>query len=170
MFPVPFWRGTITGNYHVTFCSEFVHRRSGANWFVNWLYVVSGDELRSFVRSKGTPINRKSVTVGSFECGSIPIVPGLTIVGIKAFFDLMDKCGDGVYKYQVIGDDSSSNFEGMSTLEFRHFLSNTRLTSQESENPKYAMVLADQQSDTDNVPQEQEEMVAPLVVAIPARN
>lgn len=129
VFPVPFWPGDVSSVYERLTCADFMHRRSGARWFVNWMFVVSGDDLRAYLHRLGISTRQGVRTIGSFPCDVFPEVPGLRIVSLKEFLTTMDNCGGGFYRYQVVGDEQGPFRDGMTTKDFRYIASNLNLST-----------------------------------------
>lgn len=165
-FPVPFWPGEVSDVYERLTCADFVHRRSGARWFVNWMFVVSGDDLRAYLHRLGISARQGVRTIGSFPCGEFPEVPGLRIVSLKEFLTTMDNCGGGFYKYQVVGDGQGPFRDGMTTQDFRHIASNLNLSTVLKQPRLFSTRVSAHFERGDTLCSHSDRAVTPLVIAI----
>jgi hypothetical protein len=167
VFPAPFWSGGIANANGRLMSADFVHKRAGSQWFVNWMYVVSGDDLRSHFSRMGTTSWTGNRTLGSFPVGAAPEIPGLSALPLREFLSTMDNCGGGKFKYQVVGDEYGPFSYGMSTEEFRHAVSNLDNVAEILKNPKlFATRVADDLRQDSITPASSDGAVTPLVVAI----
>jgi len=167
VFPAPFWSGGIENAHGRLMRTDFVHKRAGAQWFVNWMYVVSGDDLRSHFSRMGTTSWTGRRTLVTFSFGLAPRIPGLNILPLREFLSTMDNCGGGMYKYQVVGDEYGPFSDGMTTDAFRHVRSNLQDVAEVFKNPKlFSMRVADDVRESSNELASSDGAVTPLVVAI----